>query len=71
MRELGKACRIYCEKNHKKWPELIPYKLKYGRKAPWLFGELLPSVPEGEAESLTLEQKESRALARLKKRAEE
>jgi hypothetical protein len=28
-------------------------------------------VPEGEAESLTLEQKESRALARLKKRAEE
>jgi hypothetical protein len=25
MREIGKACRIYCEKNHKKWPELIPH----------------------------------------------
>jgi hypothetical protein len=25
MREIGKACRIYCETNHKKWPELIPY----------------------------------------------
>jgi transposase InsO family protein len=25
MREIGKACRIYCEKNHNKWPELIPH----------------------------------------------
>jgi hypothetical protein len=25
MREIGKACRIYCEHNHKKWPELVPY----------------------------------------------
>jgi hypothetical protein len=25
MREIGKACRIYCEDNHKKWPELIPH----------------------------------------------
>jgi hypothetical protein len=25
MREIGKACTIYCDKNHKKWPELILY----------------------------------------------
>ncbi|PNF15702.1 hypothetical protein B7P43_G12473 [Cryptotermes secundus] len=25
MREIGKACRIYCERNHRKWPELIPH----------------------------------------------
>jgi hypothetical protein len=24
MREIGKACRIYCHQNHKKWPELVP-----------------------------------------------
>jgi transposase InsO family protein len=25
MREIGKACRIYYERNHKKWPELTPH----------------------------------------------
>jgi hypothetical protein len=25
MRELGKYFRIYCDKTHKKWPELVPY----------------------------------------------
>jgi hypothetical protein len=25
MREIGKACHIYCERNHKTWPELIPH----------------------------------------------
>jgi hypothetical protein len=25
MREIGKACRIYCADNHRKWPELIPH----------------------------------------------
>jgi hypothetical protein len=25
MREIGKACRIYCERNHKKLPELVPH----------------------------------------------
>jgi hypothetical protein len=25
MRELGKYFRIFCEKTHKKWPELVPY----------------------------------------------
>jgi hypothetical protein len=24
MREIGKACRIYCHQNHRKWPELVP-----------------------------------------------
>jgi hypothetical protein len=89
MREIGKACRIYCERNHKKWPELIPHieawlnktvsdatgftphEMMYGGKAPRLFGELLPTSPEGETELLTQEQKECRAFARLKRRAEE
>jgi hypothetical protein len=25
MREISKYFRIYCHKNHKQWPELIPY----------------------------------------------
>jgi len=25
MRELSKFCRIYCNENHKKWAELLPY----------------------------------------------
>jgi hypothetical protein len=89
MREIGKARKIYCEKNHKKRPELIPYieawlnqttsdateftphELMYGGEASRLFGEILPALPEGETEPLTLEEKESRVFARLKKRAEE
>ncbi|PNF15931.1 hypothetical protein B7P43_G07481 [Cryptotermes secundus] len=89
MREIGKACRIYCEKNHRKWPELIPHieawlnkttsdatgftpdEMIYGGEAPRLFADVLPASPEGEAEPLTPEQKEIRAFARLKKRAEE
>jgi hypothetical protein len=88
MREIGKACRIYCEKSHKKWPELIPYietwlnqttsdatgftpyEIMYGEETPRLFNGLLPDLPEGEAQPLTLEEKEIQAFARLKKRAE-
>jgi len=25
MREVGKFCRTYCNENHKKWAELLPY----------------------------------------------
>jgi hypothetical protein len=40
-------------------------------EAPWLFGDLLPTSLNGEAEPLMLEQKESRAFTWLKERAEE
>jgi hypothetical protein len=29
MRELGKYFRIYCNKIHKKWPELVPHNEKW------------------------------------------
>jgi hypothetical protein len=88
MREIGKACRIYCEKNHQKWPELIPYierwlnqttsdatgftphEIMHEGEPPRLFGELLPDSPDGEAEPLTLKEKETKIFARLKERAE-
>jgi hypothetical protein len=45
--------------------------MMYGGEAPRLLADLLPTSPEGEAEPLTQEQKEIRAVAGLKKRAEE
>jgi DNA polymerase elongation subunit (family B) len=38
MREIGKFCRIYCHRNHRKWPELL------GKIEDWLNGTVSSST---------------------------
>jgi hypothetical protein len=85
MRELGKYFRIYCEKTHRKWPELIqnwlnssvsdstgftPVELFDREPRPYIFKELLKRRPDQLPNEETITEKILKAYTKSKLKSE-